>query len=82
MSSPLRQRPFGATGLTVSALGLGAGHIGGSDLDDADVDALLGATLDAGVTLIDTARSYGRSEERLGRFLDRRFARTERGDVL
>ncbi len=63
------QRPFGATGLTVSALGLGAGRIGGDDLDDAGADALLGAALDAGVTLLDTARSYGRSEERIGRFL-------------
>ncbi len=62
-------RPFGATGLTVPALGLGAGHLGGSDIDDAGVDALLGAALDAGLTLIDAARSYGRAEERIGRFL-------------
>jgi aryl-alcohol dehydrogenase-like predicted oxidoreductase len=69
MSAPLPQRPLGATGLTVSALGLGAGRLGGDDLDDAGADALLGAALDAGVTLVDTARSYGRSEERIGRFL-------------
>lgn len=66
---PLPRRPFGASGLVVSALGLGAGRIGDDDLDDAGVDAVLGAALDAGVTLIDSARSYGRSEERLGRFL-------------
>jgi aryl-alcohol dehydrogenase-like predicted oxidoreductase len=66
---PLPRRAFGATGLTVSALGLGAGRLGGDDLDDAGADAVLGAALDAGVTLIDAARSYGRAEERLGRFL-------------
>jgi aryl-alcohol dehydrogenase-like predicted oxidoreductase len=63
------QRPFGNTGLSVSALGLGAGRIGGDDVSDAQADALLGAALDAGVTLVDTARSYGHSEARLGRFL-------------
>ena len=69
MLAHLERRPFGATGLTVSALGLGAGRIGGDDLDDDDADALLGAAIDAGVTLVDTARSYGRSEERIGRAL-------------
>jgi len=68
-AAPLPSRPFGATGLTVSALGLGAGRLGGDDLDDAGADAVLGAALDAGVTLIDAARSYGRAEARLGRFL-------------
>ncbi len=67
LSPPLR--PFGRTGLTVSALGLGAGHIGGDEIDDAGADALLGAALEAGITLLDTARSYGRSEARIGRFL-------------
>ena len=65
----MEQRPLGATGLSVSAIGLGAGNIGGADVDDAAVDRLVGAALDAGVTLIDTAPSYGLSEERLGRAL-------------
>ena len=65
-------RPLGNTGLTVSALGLGAGRIGGPETADADVDRLVGAALDLGVTLIDTARSYGASEERLGRALQGR----------
>lgn len=69
MTPPLPQRPFGSTGLAVSALGLGAGRLGGDDLDDAGADALLGAALDAGVTLIDAARSYGHAEDRIGRFL-------------
>jgi aryl-alcohol dehydrogenase-like predicted oxidoreductase len=53
----------------VSAVGLGAGRIGGPETRDADIDRLVGGALDAGVTLFDTARSYGLSEERLGRAL-------------
>lgn len=62
----MEQRPLGTTGLMVSAVGLGAGRIGGAETSEADVDALVGAALDLGVTLVDTARSYGLSEERLG----------------
>jgi len=62
-------RPLGTTGLSVSALGLGAGRIGGPETTDADVDRLLGRAAEAGVNLVDTARSYGLSEERLGRAL-------------
>ena len=62
-------RRFGATGLTVSPLGLGAGELGDPALDDGEADALLRGALDAGVTLIDTARSYGPSEDRIGRLL-------------
>jgi aryl-alcohol dehydrogenase-like predicted oxidoreductase len=65
----MESRPLGATGLWVSAVGLGAGRIGGPETADAEVDRLVGAALDAGVTLLDTARSYGVSEERLGRAL-------------
>lgn len=68
-------RTLGSTGITVGAVGLGAGRIGDEDLSEADVDRLIGAALDAGVTLIDTARSYGRSEERLGRALEGRRER-------
>lgn len=70
----LPQRPFGNTGLTVSALGLGAGQIGTAQQDDAAVGQLLNAALDAGITLIDTARGYGLSEERIGRHLAHRRA--------
>jgi aryl-alcohol dehydrogenase-like predicted oxidoreductase len=65
----VEQRPLGKTGISVSVVGLGAGRIGGDDFSEAQVDRLIGAALDAGVTLIDTARSYGLSEERLGRAL-------------
>ncbi len=65
-------RPFGDTDLVVSALGLGAGQIGNADLDEAEVGRLLNAGVDSGVTLIDTARGYGLSEERIGRHLSHR----------
>ena len=63
------QRPYGKTGLMVSALGLGAARIGDARLEEANVAALLNSAVDAGITLIDTARSYGLSEERIGRHL-------------
>lgn len=66
------QRTFGTQGFSVPALGLGAGHIGDPALDDSQVGALLGQTLDMGITLIDTAPSYGMSEERIGRHLAHR----------
>ncbi|MBI5891838.1 MAG: aldo/keto reductase [Nitrosomonadales bacterium] len=68
----MEQRAFGTQGFTVSALGLGAGHIGDPALDEDRAGALLNRALDLGITLIDTARSYGMSEERIGRHLGRR----------
>jgi aryl-alcohol dehydrogenase-like predicted oxidoreductase len=68
----VERRPLGATGLVVPAVGLGAGRIGGPEATDADVDRLVGTALDLGVDLVDTARSYGLSEERLGRALEGR----------
>ncbi len=70
-------RPLGNTGLSVSAVGFGAGSIGEPSTSDAEVDRLIGGALDAGITLLDTARSYGLSEERLGRALQGR-----RGQVV
>lgn len=66
------QRAFGTQGFSVPALGLGAGQIGDPALDDSQVGTLLGQALDMGVTLIDTAPSYGLSEERIGRHLAHR----------
>jgi aryl-alcohol dehydrogenase-like predicted oxidoreductase len=68
----LERRRFGDTGLQVSAVGLGAGQIGERDVSEADAAAVLQGALDLGVTLIDTARSYGASEERIGRHLGHR----------
>ena len=53
----------------VSALGLGATQIGDDRIEETEVSALLNYAVDAGINLIDTARSYGRSEERIGRHL-------------
>jgi aryl-alcohol dehydrogenase-like predicted oxidoreductase len=65
-------RSFGVSSLRVSALGLGAGEIGDSGLEETHVEQLLHAALDEGITLIDTARGYGMSEERIGRHLSHR----------
>jgi aryl-alcohol dehydrogenase-like predicted oxidoreductase len=72
--SDVPQRPFGATGLTVSALGFGGGQIGAHSLADRDAERLVGLALDLGITLFDTARGYGLSEARLGRYLRPRRA--------
>ncbi|CAM2065978.1 Aldo/keto reductase [Sulfidibacter corallicola] len=68
----MEKRAFGNTGLEVSALGFGAGLIGGADMDESKVERLLHAVLDCGINLIDTARGYGSSEERIGRYLSGR----------
>jgi len=66
------ERAFGKQGFSVSALGFGAGHIGDPALSEVHVHNLLNQALDHGFTLIDTARSYGLSEERIGRHLGQR----------
>jgi aryl-alcohol dehydrogenase-like predicted oxidoreductase len=61
----------------VSALGLGAAQIGDPNLEEAKAASLLNTAIDAGITLIDTARSYGLSEERIGRHLT-----SQRDDIV
>lgn len=68
----MERRPLGNTGLQVSAMGFGAGPVGDTALSEADAAALLHGVLDAGINLIDTAPSYGLSEERIGRHLQGR----------
>ena len=63
---------FGRTGLEVPSLGFGAMQAGDLGLDEAEVASLLNRVVDLGITLIDTARSYGLSEERIGRHLAHR----------
>jgi aryl-alcohol dehydrogenase-like predicted oxidoreductase len=63
---------FGTTGLKVFPLGFGAGHIGGNEISDKDVSYLLNSILDLGINLIDTARGYAKSEERIGKFISHR----------
>jgi aryl-alcohol dehydrogenase-like predicted oxidoreductase len=66
------RRAFGNTGLEVPVLGLGAGEVGEARVGDAEAARLLQEALDLGLTLVDTARSYGLSEERIGRHLSHR----------
>jgi aryl-alcohol dehydrogenase-like predicted oxidoreductase len=71
-TATIPQRAYGSTGLRVSLLGLGAGQIGDGQVDEAHVGKLLNEVLDLGITLIDTARGYGLSEERIGRHIAHR----------
>jgi aryl-alcohol dehydrogenase-like predicted oxidoreductase len=66
------RRALGATGLTVTALGFGAMQVGAPDVPDDEAARVLHGVLDLGIRLIDTARSYGDSEVRIGRHLARR----------
>lgn len=61
---------LGRTGLEVTRLAYGAGHR--KPMDDAQRETILNAVLDAGINLIDTAISYGNSEELIGRYISHR----------
>ena len=71
-TATISERAYGNTGLNVSLLGLGAGQVGDARLDEAEAGRLLNEVLDLGITLIDTARGYGLSEERIGRHIAQR----------
>ncbi len=70
------QRPLGGTGRQVSVVGLGTWQLGGDwgRVEDRDAFAVLGAAVESGITLFDTADVYGdgRSEQLIGRFLAER----------
>jgi aryl-alcohol dehydrogenase-like predicted oxidoreductase len=68
----MKKRAFGNTGLQVSALGFGAMHLNDERVSEEQAGQLLNEVLDLGVNLIDTARGYGLSEERIGRHLAHR----------
>ena len=71
----MRYRQLGRSGLTVSEVGLGSNNFGGSfggGLGLDETKAVVNAALDEGVTLIDTANTYGNkggSETLLGEAL-------------
>ncbi|MFZ1282607.1 MAG: aldo/keto reductase [Propionicimonas sp.] len=69
----MRARPLGRTGRDISAIGLGTWQLGADwgDVSEAAALDVLGASLDGGVTLFDTADVYGdgRSETLIGDFL-------------
>ena len=67
----MRYRPLGDSGLQVSVAGLGCNGFG-RRLDAGQARRVVDAAIDAGITLLDTAESYGgngRSEEILGEVL-------------
>ncbi len=61
-------RHLGESGLVVSVVGLGTNNLG-MKLDDEGSREVVHAALDEGITLFDTADSYGESERRLGELL-------------
>ena len=71
----MRYRQLGRSGLTVSEIGLGCNNFGGSYGGRLGLDgtrAVVDAALDSGITLLDTANTYGDrggSEELLGQVL-------------
>jgi aryl-alcohol dehydrogenase-like predicted oxidoreductase len=76
--SALPHGPLGRTGLDVTTLGYGAMEVrgsriwGGRPVQDTEAETILNAVLDEGITFVDTANDYGRSEEYIGRYLSHR----------
>ena len=68
----MKKRALGDTGLQVSVLGFGAMHLNDGRVSEAEAGQLLNEVLDLGVNLVDTARGYGLSEERIGRHIAHR----------
>src|SRR5215213_10149621 len=70
----MHHRRFASTRIEVSEIGLGCWQLGGADWGDVSDEQAFGvlrASVEAGVTFLDTADVYGagRSEELIGRFL-------------
>ncbi len=69
MGERIERRRLGRTDLVVSALGFGGSEIGYQAVPARTVARLLGAALDAGLAVIDTAECYGESETLVGQAL-------------
>ena len=74
----MKLRRLGTSGLKVSEVGIGCNNFG-MRIDQKQTEAVVGAAIDAGITLFDTADVYGgtKSEEFLGKALGKR-----RGEVV
>ena len=78
MANALASTVLGRTNLNVTRLSYGAMEIrgariwGGRPVTEDQAQIILNAVLDAGITLIDTANDYGRSEEFIGKFIAHR----------
>lgn len=68
----VERRRLGKTDMDVSALGFGGSEIGYERTEQATVDKLLNAALDAGLNVIDTAECYVDSEGAIGRAVGHR----------
>lgn len=68
---------MGLTGFQVSPLGFGGSEIGFGGVAQAEVDRIVGAAIDAGINVFDTAECYADSETKLGQAL-----RGKRDDVF
>ncbi|WP_298967340.1 aldo/keto reductase [uncultured Methylobacterium sp.] len=66
-------RPFGRTGETISAIGMGGFHLGKNAVTDAEATRLIHEGVDRGITFMDNCWDYnqGRSEQRMGEALSR-----------
>ncbi len=73
MAQGLPTAILGRTGREVTRLGFGAMEIRGAPrgraVTDEQAETILNAVLDAGITFIDTARSYGLSEAYIGKYI-------------
>ena len=67
----MEHRPFGRTGIDVSAIGIGCWQVGGGygDVEEDEFARAVGRALDLGINCFDTAEGYGMgsSERSLGR---------------
>jgi aryl-alcohol dehydrogenase-like predicted oxidoreductase len=72
----LPRRTLGRTGMDVTTLAYGAmelrGGPRGPDITDDEAGEVLNTVLDSGVNYIDTSIDYGRSEERIGKYISTR----------
>jgi aryl-alcohol dehydrogenase-like predicted oxidoreductase len=68
MRGEMLYRKLGATGVEVSAIGMGGAHLGSSRLSDADAIRLMHEGVDRGINFLDNCWDYngGRSETRMG----------------
>lgn len=70
----LPQRVLGATGRSVTMLGIGGWHVG-ARMERAEAQAVIETAIEGGVRFFDTAESYadGESEKRYGAFLTPKY---------
>src|SRR5689334_17802219 len=78
----MHRRPFGRTGLTVPAVGMGTWKTFDVRSADEGPRRVVDAALAAGTTLFDTSPMYGRAERVLGEAIGARRAETLVADKL